>query len=284
MTIPLAVGTVWLGVVLGLKPLEMLSQSIVRQDPRLLTPIAEQDVPGEVRPLVRALNYLMRRMEQTLRVEKQFTDHAAHELRTPLAALKTQSQVALRTQDPIVRSTVLVDLLSGVDRASHMVSQLLLLARTQSGDIALETVAPAEPIRKVVAELTGAMRAKRIKMQISLDDRLRIRGNGHLLEILTRNVIDNAVKYSYENGTIGIVFAAREGGAVLSVLDSGPGISEVEMEKVFQRFYRVPGTRQSGSGLGLALVRTIAELHKARIEVSSVFEGRGVRFQVVFPL
>ena len=272
---------VWLTVRRALVPLERLGGEVGRRRAGDFAPLAAHDAPSEVAPLVASLNGLFQRLDRLLESERRFTADAAHELRTPLAALKTQAQVARGASDDATRAHALDGVLAGCDRATRLVDQLLTLARLDPA----EAGRPAERCdltalaRRVVAELAPAALARRIEVELAAPASAPVQGHGGLLEVLLRNLVDNAVRYSPDGTTVRV----QVGEAALSVTDEGPGVASADRERLGQRFFRVLGSGQSGSGLGLSIVRRIAEIHGARLAFAEAPGGRGLRVSVGFP-
>jgi two-component system OmpR family sensor kinase len=236
--------------------------------------------------MVGELNALLDRLREAIEAQKRFTADAAHELRTPLTALQLQIQLLERARSPDDQREALDALRAGAKRASHLVEQLLTMAR-------LEPQAAAEPSSKValqeiaanvLAELEPLAEAKGVELHLVRADPAPVTGQAPALHILARNLVDNAVRYTPPGGHVNIQTKTEDGHAVLEVTDSGPGIPAEERERVFDRFYRLPGTGVQGSGLGLAIVRQIADAHRARIELGEPDHGTGLRITVRFPI
>ncbi len=271
---------VWWSVTRSLAPLDLLGAEVAARRADDLRPLPSAGVPQEALPLVASLNALLARIAGLLENERRFTADAAHELRTPLAALKAQAQVARAATDADVRVHALDNVLAGCDRATRLVAQLLTLARlgqdaaaegTQSCD--LRALAQA-----AVAELAPAAVAKGIDIGLSAPAPAAVSGRAGLLAILLRNVIDNAVRYSPPGSAVNVEVDARR----IVVTDQGPGIPAGERGRVGLRFYRILGSGESGSGLGLSIALRIAELHGARISLDDGEGGQGLRVSVVF--
>ena len=276
---------VWLAVGAGLAPLAGVAREVARRDPDNLAPLDPGRSPREVLPLVAALNALFGRLKDSLEQERRFTADAAHELRTPLAAVKTQAQVALGATGEAERSRALANVVAGTDRASRLVEQLLVLARLDP-QTALPTGQPVdlhELARQGVAELAPAAAAKGVEMGLAPGEATPVAGDAVLLAVLLRNLLDNAVRYTPSGGEVEVSVGRTSGGASLAVVDSGPGIPEAERGKVFERFHRLLGSGEDGSGLGLSIVRRIADLHRATVVLGEGPGGRGLRVEVTFP-
>ena len=284
--IPLAVLLVWFGLSRGIAPLNRLGRAIRRRLPTDLSPIPTAGVPEEVKPVVYAFNDMMARLEQNLQAQQRFIGDAAHQLRTPLTGLKMQTELALSETDPENMRILLRQIAESTDRAAHLTSQLLALARAESSHEkthAIEQVDLEALVRQVTLEWVPAAMAKRIDLGFEGTGwPLQISGNPVLLRELAANLIDNAVKYTPPGGRVTVRTRASEF-AVIEVEDDGPGIPESESELVFERFYRVLGNEAPGSGLGLAIAREIAELHLGSVQLKPSTVGRGTLAQAVFP-
>ncbi len=284
--IPLAVLLVWFGLSRGIAPLNRLGSTIRRRLPTDLSPIPTAGVPEEVKPVVRAFNDMMARLEQNLQAQQRFIGDAAHQMRTPLTGLKMQTELALREADPELMRASLRQIAESADRAAHLISQLLALARAESSHRkthAIELVDLEALARQASLEWVPAAMAKRIDLGFEGTGwPLQVSGNPLLLRELIVNLIDNAVKYTPEGGRVTVRTRASDF-AVLEVEDDGPGIPENERDLIFERFYRVLGNEVPGSGLGLAIVREIAELHRGSVQLKPSPSGRGTLAQAVFP-
>jgi len=285
----LAVGVLLGGsVVLSLRPLKRLSAEVAQRPPSDTTPIAQDRVPGEIAPLIGAFNSLLARVEASMQSERYFIAQAAHELRTPMSALHTYAEVALLTDDIAEKDALLRRLIDAAARTSRLADQLLDQARLESGPQPANWVEADAP--ELVRHLLGEFSVQADAQMISLFQRLapcRIRCDIDAIGILLRNLVDNAIRYAGRCSIIEVSSGHQcDGDALhpyLEVLDDGPGIAESERPRAFERFYRVPGTTEPGSGIGLSLVATIAGQHGARIECDSGMDGRGLRVRVVFP-
>ena len=259
----------WLAIRRGMRPIDAVADAVAQRDPEHLDPVRPLTAPREVRPLLESINQLMERVARSLEGERRFTADAAHELRTPLAALTTQAQVALRARDADERDHALAQLEASARRASHLVDQLLTLARLDpSAELPLAPVALDQLAGEVCAEHGAGALEKQIDLSLQATP-LTVMGNETLLRILLRNLIDNAIRYTGAGGKVDAGVTALEGGIELSVCDSGPGIPEEARAAVLQRFQRLAGQEVEGSGLGLSIVARIAELHGARLTLAS---------------
>ena len=275
--LPLGVLLLWLALARSIGPLNELQQRIRRRDSNDLSPIDEHDVPEEVSSLVRAINDLLTRLDQSVATQKHFLADAAHQLKTPLAGLRMQAELAQREiaaghGDPQTITRSLRNIVLSSQRAAHMVNQLLSMARADQTDntLVLLPVDVAELAVEVMQDFVPRALEKRIDFGYEGappgDLSLRIKGHRLLLGEMLRNLIDNALSCTPPGGTVTVrVAGAATQHVLLQVEDSGPGIPVAEREKVFRPFYRVLGTPVDGSGLGLAIVREIATQHQAEL-------------------
>lgn len=269
----------------GLLPLEELAAEVGRFTPDSIQPLSGDRAPQEARPLVLAINRLLARLTVALEGERRFTADAAHELRTPLAALKVHSEVALASDEPEVRTHALRQVRRGVNRAGHLVEQLLRLAR-------LDPLAGVpEPRRFDLVQCVREEVAQDASQGLSGDHTLvfegpetalPITGDPALVGIVLRNLVDNAQRYSPAGTPVTVRLYAQAGSVVLEVLDRGPGVSDDELRRLTERFFRGSSPGAEGSGLGLAIVRRIAELHGAELSIANR-EGGGLQARLVFP-
>ena len=284
--IPLAVVLVWVGLSRGIAPLNRLQSLIRRRRPTDLSPVEPSAVPEEVRPLIVAYNDMMVRLEENLQAQQRFIADAAHQMRTPLTGLKMQTDLAMHETDPDQLRESLARIAESTDRAAHLINQLLSLARAEASFeklYAVERVSLDAVVREVALDLFPRAQAKHIDLGVEAGEQeLFIEGNTVLLRELVKNLVDNAVKYTPSGGSV----TARTrfaGSPILEVEDTGPGIPEGDRERVFERFFRVLGSGVDGSGLGLPIVREIAELHRAAVTLDSAPGGKGTLARVVFP-
>lgn len=285
IALPFLTLLIFIGIGRSLQPLKRLAEAVIRRAPNNLDPIDSKNVPSEIHPLVNALNGLFERLGHAFENDRRFTADAAHELRTPLAAMKTQAQVALRSKDPAVRDSAMEKMLEGVDRASRLVEQLLTLARVDP-DAGLgqgEKVDLLLLAENTLADHELQARAKRIDLQLMTEKSLTITGHRESLRILLRNLLDNAIRYTPEDGEVQVSLSEEAGAIVICVSDSGSGIPVDKREQIFGRFIRLTGQDISGSGLGLSIVQRIAELHKAQIRLDDSALG-GLEVCVRFPV
>lgn len=282
--LPVLALLLWYAVGRALSPLHRLAREVQGRKAQHLAPVDADYAPLEIEPLVKALNDLFLRFHKAFENEHRFTSDAAHELRTPLAGLKTQAQVALRAADSDSRRNALQYVINAVDHMSRLVDQMLILARFDPEVGVTEPVAVnlCELAGKVVAELDSMAMDRHLDVGVTDQCDMRVQGQPEALEVLIRNLVENALHYTPEGGTVEVNIGRRDDDVVLSVYDSGPGIPEAEYERVLERFYRRAGSPGRGSGLGLSIVRRIAEIHHAEIMFKKSPLG-GLRVDVVFP-
>ena len=283
LVFPLLLVAIYLSVRRGLKPLDELADEVLCRSPENLTPLADKATPREVKPLVAAINRLIFRLNESLESERRFTADAAHELRTPLAAVRIQTQVAMLSEDVEKRNHALAQALAGVDRSTRLVEQMLRLARL---DPLARLLTPAkvdlaELVRDVVAGLCDASSVTSITLDLDESTSL-IDGDAGLLEIALRNLVDNSLRYSAPDSSVMVFLRSETVGLVMGVSDNGPGVKAEELPQLVERFYRGASVQAEGSGLGLTIVHRIAELHGARLELANR-EGGGFQACLRWP-
>ena len=286
----IAVVALWFAVERGLAPLRGLREAIEQRSHRDLAALPAAEVPREVRPLIDAMNGLMQRLGGALNAQQRFIADAAHQLRTPIAGLRTQTELALRQITPADMKAALEQLKTATERMTHLVNQLLSLAHAEP---AADRLQAAERIdlealaRTLAAEWVPRALTKNIDLGYETDEgavaECELNGDAFLLREMLTNLIDNAIRYTQEGGHITVRTAANIRQITLSVEDNGAGIPEAEREHVLERFYRVLGTGTEGCGLGLAIVREIATRHGGEVSLASGAGGRGTLVQVTFP-
>ena len=285
----LLAGTIGLIVCWSLKPVTELRDSILKRNGLDMQPLPTERLPAEVAPLVDAMNRLLAQLEAALQAERRFIADAAHELRTPLAALLNQAQMALAAPDTSAQRSALLRLKAVAERSARLSEQMLNLAR-------LEAWRPGEPrtpvdlselVMLVLRDFEAAAASKRLQLVLQAQP-CPIDGHIDALGILIRNLIDNAVRYTPDGGRIVVQCAPAGEGAqacvpLLRVADNGPGVPREERSRIFDRFYRVAGNGAPGSGIGLSLVHRIVRFHGAHIEVGDGIDGRGFGITLRFP-
>ena len=285
VTYPIFGFLVWLIITLALRSVTRVTSEISNRASTYLAPVNMRDIPLEIEPLVSELNKLFVRLRLAFERNKRFSGDAAHELRTPLAALKTQSQVALKAEGAAERDTALLKVIQSVDRCSHVVAQLLTLSRLgeEKGLTDIKPIDLHKLASEIIAYLVPFALDKNVEIELlSPSKEILIPGNDAALGILIRNVVDNAIRYTGENGLIKVKLIDNGPTVTLRVTDNGPGIPPELRERVFERFFRIPGSTEAGSGLGLAIVKQIAELHKAKIQLNTAADGQGLQFDIRF--
>jgi len=267
----------------GLLPLQRIASEVQRRDVHSLMPIAVTSLPREVAPLVLELNRLLIRLHSAFQAQRAFTADAAHELRSPLTAVRLDLQLLDRAPDAAARLEARANLGAAVDRAIHLVEQLLTLARNEPRDekgelspVLLETAAS-----EGIADTHALALARGIELRLDAEPDVRVMGDRDALRTLMRNLVDNAVRYTPAGGHVRVRAAKTPQGAMLEVCDSGPGIAAADRERVFDRFYRRASAPQGGSGLGLAIVKAIADRHGARVTLADA-PGGGLQVWVDF--
>lgn len=278
--IPLLVLVIWWGVRHGLRPMTMVSTAVARLNPTALEPLPlTHALPRELAPFVASINTLIARVEEVIAREKRFTGYAAHELRTPLAALKTQLQVARREKDEASRLQMYDEAVAGVDRMAHLVNQLLLLLRSQNGDVQRSEQSLSALVEAVANDMRGAIHAKRQLLECSIQPGIFCLAHAEMLRVMLRNLLDNASRYSPEEATITVTLAA-EGATndwVLHLHNSGVQLSADECLHMFEPFYRGKQNVTAGAGIGLAIVSWIARMHGLQVTASSPEQGVTIR-------
>jgi len=285
VTYPIFAILIWIIVGLALRSITRVTNEISNRASTYLEPVGSINIPIEIKPLVSELNQLFIRLKLAFDRNKRFAGDAAHELRTPLAALKTQAQVALKAENQLDRNSALQKVIQGVDRSSHVVAQLLTLSRL-SQEEALNDIHPIDLHKlatEIIAYLVPIAIEKNIEIELSPSPlNVTILGNDTALGILIRNVVDNAIRYTPAQGDIKVQLISKEEEVIFRVIDNGPGIPVELRDRVFERFFRMLGVTAPGSGLGLAIVRQIADLHHAYLTLSTPPCGKGLQFDVTF--
>lgn len=277
---------VWVGVVHGLAPLARLQAAVSQRSVRDLSPVTGDGVPGEVAPLLDSINGLLARLDHVLTLQSRFVSDAAHQLKTPVAALKTQFEVALRETDPQRMREALEGIHPRLERMQRLVSQLLSLARNEPDAVNAVTLAPLD-INALALDVATAWvpEALRKRIDLGFEDAgrpVRVSGDAARLRELLDNLLDNAVRYSREGGRVTVRVSAAP--PTIDVSDDGPGIPPEERARIFRRFHRLLGSGAEGSGLGLAIAREIALLHGGEISLrEDASDGIGNTFSLVLP-
>lgn len=287
MMVLLGASAVWLGVRWGLDPLRALQRAILERSPSDLSPVSEEMAPEEAMPLVQAINNLLTRLRDDLEAQQRFIANAAHQLRTPLAGLKTYSSVGIGLSNIAELQNVMKQIDCGVDRTAHLVNQLLALARVDPISAPCLSGATID-LNFLVSEAVTEQVSMAVKKNIELSfepsaEPATVSGDMTGLQQLIGNLLNNALVYTPAEGKVNIKLTVSRQSVELSVADTGPGIPARERERVFERFYRISGSPGGGSGLGLAIVREVARGHKAEITIGNSSDGSGTLVRVLFP-
>ena len=281
---PILLLAVWASVRRGLTPLRELGMQLRRRNPADLEPLPRSRLPAEVAPLVESLDGLFARITVLLESERRFTSDAAHELRTPVAAIRAQAQVALGSTDAEARRHALNATIAGCDRATRVVEQLLTLSRLEASQSPpLHPVDLARIAREQLASLAPAALQKHQELQLDAPSPCIVDADEALAGVLVRNLVDNALRYSAEHDRVSVSVAAAGPGVTLTVEDSGPGLPEGARERLGERFFRPPGTAGPGSGLGWSIVMRIAAAHRAQVDCDASPTLGGLRVTVRWP-
>lgn len=285
--VPIAVLLIYIALSRGITPLHHLQDELRARRPADLTPISMTDIPAEIRPLIEALNDTMARLDESLAGQRRFIADAAHQLKTPLTGLRTQGELAISEDMPPAVQARIRHMLLAIERLSDMTQKLLVLARAEAlseKSALFESIHLAELVPEVAREWAPQALSRQIDLSFDAAANLpSIQGSALLLHELFANLLDNAIRYTPSGGTIA-VRVRLGGGLVVEVEDSGIGIPPAEREKVFERFYRVLGSGVDGSGLGLPIVKEIADLHHARVSLHDAANGSGTLVRVIFRL
>jgi two-component system sensor histidine kinase TctE len=282
--IPLAVLLVWFGLTKGLQPLTRLRAKIEARRPGDVSEISTRGVPDELVPLIDAFNALIERTRKNMLAQQRFIADAAHQLRTPLAGLKMQAQLATRETDANALRDALANIVTGVDRSNRMISQMLAMARAEALDRQSFVEVDVTALGRQLAEDWFARAAdKQIDFGYEADEGAAVYGSEFLLREMISNLIDNAVRYTPAGGQVTLRVLPLGDFVLVEVADTGIGISAADAEMVFEPFYRVDDSHSEGSGLGLAIVRQIADMHRADVSLRPSNEGRGTVARAVFP-
>lgn len=269
----------------ALRPLRRLTQAVAGRSPHQLQPLPVAGMPPDLQPMILAMNGLLGKFDDALTAQKTFVADAAHELRSPLAALKLQLQLAERAIDGEARTIALARLHERLDRATHLVQQLLSLARHEGGhtEAQRQSVDLGALLESVVRDNLLLAESRDIDLGIDAPASVVIDANADSLRVLLNNLVDNALRYTQRGGRVDLQACHVEGRALLTVTDNGPGVAAAHRERLFDRFFRPEGNAAWGSGLGLAIARNIAQHHGAAIDLADGKGGRGLRVTVAFP-
>lgn len=277
---------VWVGVARGLSPLLRLQKSVAARSSYDLSPVAIAEVPGEVRPLLQSINALLERLDRAMTLQSRFVADAAHQLKTPVAGLQAQIELALRQDDAALTRESLMVFQNGLERLARLVSQLLSLARNEPDAAASVRMARID-LNELALQTASAWVPEALSRNIDLGferapSAVLIDGDAERLRELFDNLLDNAIRYSSSGGQVTVQVSGHPRPSI-SVNDDGPSIPTDERLRVFERFHRLLGTGNEGSGLGLAIAQEIARIHGASISLADDLDGVGNRFTVTFP-
>ncbi|KXU94587.1 histidine kinase [Caballeronia megalochromosomata] len=288
LLLPLLGLAIWVIVGRGLAPLQRVTRALDTRHPEALDPLSDQRLPQEVRPVVRALNALLSRLSTALDTQKAFVADAAHELRTPLAAVQIQAQLVARAQDDDTRREALKDLHEGIARATRLAEQLLALARSEPDGKKVETQVDLNALlESCVRGYVLVAQERGVDLGIEASEPATVKGDPDSLRVMFNNLIDNATKYTPRGGRVDVGVKMKDGRALVDISDTGPGIPQEERERVFDRFYRAGESADrarsdiAGTGLGLAIVRRIADQHGAAVTLGESQAG-GLKASVRF--
>jgi signal transduction histidine kinase len=262
----------------GIRPIEDMATAVAAKRPGDLQPIDDQLGYKETAPLVAAFNDLLAREARRLDAERGFLADAAHELRTPIAALTASAHQVVAANDDAARRVAAIRLDQGAARISHLLSQLLMTARADSSPAfaTLETIDAAELLRQRLAALVPAARRKGISLSLDAPESAAIEANVLAFDSIVENLVDNAIRYTPQGGSVLVTLSKAGRSVELNIKDSGPGIAPELYNAVFERFFRIPGSDAQGSGLGLAIVRRLAQALGSSVHLGPGLDGRGL--------
>lgn len=281
---PVMAMLIWWLVGSSLSPVRRLASEVQQRDVHSLEKVSTENMPDEIAPLAHALNLLLARLKHAFARQRAFVADAAHELRSPLTALKLQLQLLAQAPDDMARQDAMDKLHAGVDRATHLIEQLITAARTEPDERTAnaERVDLVETTRQGMADIFWFAQQRRTQIGLDAPEHAGIAADAAGLRILIRNLLDNAIRYAPEEGSVRVTISRQPGTVTLSIEDDGPGISEADEKRVFDRFYRANQHDQAGSGLGLSIVKNVADQHKAGITLGRSDLG-GLKVSVIFP-
>lgn len=281
---PLLAVAIWLIVLRTLEPIKRVVGEVRNRDVDTLSPLGATDLPREIEPLVAEVNRLLERLHAAFQVQRNFIADAAHELRSPLTALRLQVQLFNGAQSEAERDDIRGKLIAAMDRAGNLVHQLLTLARSEPGGGAVSTTVLnlSDVVRTAIAECAAFSIARETDLALEADGEIQITGDPEALRMLVRNLVDNAIRYAPRRSKVVVRLSQADGLARLEVDDAGPGLSTEERDRVFDRFYRGRNTAESGTGLGLAIVKSIAVSHRGAVKLGQSDLG-GLKVTVVLP-
>ena len=268
-----------------IRDIEKLSYDNEKRIFKTLKPIDETQAPREIRSLIKSINRLIGYFEDRSQHERDFSANASHELRTPLAGIRLQTEIAMVSDDPLVRDKAHANILIALDQSERLIEQLLTLARLTADRVELvkKTFDCGELVSHVVANLLRPAQEKNIHLKVKKQPKAFLRANEESISILLHILIRNAIHYTPCGGTITVKVALSKNKVQLSVTDSGPGIAKEEHERILKRFHKASGSKGSGSGLGLAIAKRICDLHHATLELEEPIVNKGLNISASFP-
>lgn len=284
LLIPAIGWLMWAGIRAGLGTLRALIAQIRHRSPDDLSPLSLKGIPRDLTPLGQSINQLLGKLTHSFNAERRFAEHAAHHLRTPLAAIKLQFQLLAQTEDTLARAGLERDIMAAIERASRLVGQLLTSARVSHQPIALTPLSWRQMCVDVIEDLAPVAMQKRIQLSLETAGEAMVWADETLLRLITGNIVENAIKYTPENGAVSIHLTTEETRVRCQVRDTGAGIPEAERTLVFSRFYRVGASRVEGTGLGLAIVSESVARMDGKITLLAPEQGSGLWVDVVLPV
>lgn len=275
---------IWLGIGNGLSTVRALVQQIRIRSPDNLSPVNIPSLPHDLEPLASSINQLLAQLDRSLSTERHFSDHAAHQLRTPLAGIRLQLQMLADADSAEERKTIIDNLLTGNARAAKLVGQLLTMARISHEPLKIVDVPLYQTLASVIAEFGPLADQKSISISLTGDETATIKGDETMLQLMASNIIDNALKYTPQGGEVWVDISTTQNNKWrVSISDTGPGIAEEHRILSFQRFYRVDSPKEDGSGLGLAIVNEIVQRLSGEISLKVPSNGRGLLVEFILP-
>jgi two-component system sensor histidine kinase QseC len=283
LALPLLAFLIWIGIGRGLRPLEQLSHAIATRNADNLDPIPLEQVPTEAQALTDALNHLLHRLARSIEKERSFTSDAAHELRTPLAAIKVQAQVALAARDDATRHHAIEQVIAGVNRTTHLAQQLLLLARLDHIEpAARQAVDVGQLVRTCIARHGDEAARRGVEIIVTASSHCVLQGDPAMLAVMVDNLLDNAIKYGRARGHVEAVVTRETQAIVLCVKDDGEGVAPEHRQRLQDRFFRAHSNEEPGSGLGLSIVEKIATVHDGAVSIGEGLNGHGLGVTIRF--
>jgi len=282
---PVLSAVMWLAIKQGLSPLQNLASQIGERDASKLDAVSDSHVPKEIKTIAGALNSLLLRLSHAIDREKRITSDAAHELRTPLAAVKLYAELAQKASNKDDRKNAINHVIQGIDRTTHLVDQLLALAKLEPESFSknMSTLNLNHLVIEETALLAPIAGTKNIEISVNSCDEAFIKADSTSLRLLIRNILSNAITYTQKNGKVEITIILTKESTDLVIEDNGPGIPVEQCERVFERFYRMENHDAPGCGIGLSIVMRVAELHNAALKMSQPENGTGLIITVSFP-